>query len=323
MSHSNRALRLRSAMHTSIGQVRENNEDNQYLSAQETWLLAVIADGMGGAAAGEEASRMAIEAVDNMLQEHEDLLTNISSDEQIIQVLRKIIFLGNTGIVQQATEKPEMRGMGTTITMAYVNLEHAIFAHVGDSRAYLIEYRSHNATQITNDHTFAEVLVSSRHLTREQADEHPMRNVLYRVLGQQDELEIDIYETRFHAGDGIVLCSDGLTRHVKPHEIADIVLANPDPELACNVLIDLANERGGEDNISVIVIRVEGSTETALEDSTVELKPVEKVKNTMSQPHIIDDEALMGDAQTPDEETPPSNDDENLNFMQDFLKDNL
>src|SRR5262249_50197294 len=113
-------------------------------------------------------------------------------------------------------------------------------------------------TQITADHSFVEALVAAGHITPEQADVHPMRNVLYRALGQSEDVDIDLYHTHLDAGDRLILCSDGLTRHVKANEICDLTLFNEDPDVASQKLIDLANARGGEDNVSVIIIKVEG-----------------------------------------------------------------
>jgi protein phosphatase len=165
--------------------------------------------------------------------------------------------------MQKAANSPEMRGMGTTVTLAFVRGTYVIIAHVGDSRAYLVDGDDHHITQITSDHSFVEALLAAGHITPEQADEHPMRNVLYRALGQAEDIDVDMYYKRLHIGDRLVLCSDGLTRHVKPEEIAQLALADPNPDVASQKLIDLANERGGEDNVSVIVISVEQSTPAA------------------------------------------------------------
>src|SRR5690606_23218500 len=165
----------------------------------------------------------------------------------------------NANIVQRAARDPELRGMGTTMTLAFVRGDRSIIAHVGDSRAYLVDGYTRRISQITADHSFVEALVAAGHITHEQAEEHPMRNVLYRALGQSDDIDVDVYETHLRPGDRLLLCSDGLTRHVKSHEIADVVLSDDDPEVASEALIDLANARGGEDNVSVIIILVEAT----------------------------------------------------------------
>jgi protein phosphatase len=261
MNGSGWDIHLRTGARTSTGQVRENNEDSLHLWEAASFVLAVVADGMGGAAAGEEASRIAVEAVEDGLIALEPDSTTLRtlSEEHIAQKLREAIRRGNLNIVRRAAVDPEMRGMGTTVTLAFVRDMHAIVAHVGDSRAYLVDSGTRDITQITDDHSLVEALVAAGHLTHEQAQEHPLRNVLYRALGQNEDVDVDIYEAHLRVGDRLVLCSDGLTRHVKPFEIAEAVLTERDPERASQKLIDLANERGGEDNVSVIVIAVEGT----------------------------------------------------------------
>ena len=283
MDSSDRAIRLRSSARTSVGQVRENNEDSVRLWADDDFVVAVVADGMGGAAAGEEASRLAVEAIqDEMIlpdQAKQPALQSLD-DDMIVQRLSDSIRSANLNIVRRAAANPELRGMGTTVTMAFVRSGSAIVAHVGDSRAYLVDGNSGRITQITADHSFVEALVAAGHLTQEQAEEHPMRNVLYRALGQHEDVDIDIYEAHLRPGDRLLLCSDGLPRHVKAPEIARIVTKNIDPDVASQDLIDLANERGGEDNVSVILVTLEGGSDSAAaqqlahaeDDDTLSLK---------------------------------------------------
>lgn len=260
MHSSGNAVRLRTSTRTSTGQVRENNEDNVHLWAQEDSVLAIVADGMGGAAAGEEASRLAVEAIEDGLVEREAPILQIFNqlgDDTIAQKLRDIIQTANNDIMQRAAAEPSLRGMGTTVTLAFVRDMHAIVAHVGDSRAYLVSKRDRKITQITADHSFVEALVAAGHITQEQAEDHPMRNVLYRALGQTEDIDVDVYYTRLRPGDRMILCSDGLTRHVKSYEIAEIALKSDDPDEITRQLIDMTNERGGEDNVSVAVILVD------------------------------------------------------------------
>ncbi len=272
MGGSDHGFRLRSSARTSIGQVRENNEDNVRLWTDDEYVVAVVADGMGGAVAGEEASRIAVETIQQgqFLQTPDESPLDLD-DDQAVNWLCDTIRSANTNIVDRALSNPELRGMGTTMTLAYVRSTSAIIAHVGDSRAYLIDGHTRRITQITADHSFVEALVAAGHLTHEQAEEHPMRNVLYRALGQNEEVDVDVYEVHLRLGDRLVLCSDGLTRHVKPHEIASIVMDEDEPELACQSMIDLANARGGEDNVSVILIALDGE-ET--DEDTHELKTI-------------------------------------------------
>ncbi|HVU13164.1 MAG TPA: Stp1/IreP family PP2C-type Ser/Thr phosphatase [Phototrophicaceae bacterium] len=270
MGGSNHGVRLRSSARTSIGQVRENNEDNVRLWAADEYVVAVVADGMGGAVAGEEASRIAVETLQQgkFLQTPDESPLHLNDDDAV-KWLCDTIRNANSNIVHRAASNPELRGMGTTMTLAFVRSDSAIIAHVGDSRAYLVDGRTRRITQITADHSFVEAMVAAGHLTHEQAEEHPMRNVLYRALGQNEEVDVDVYEAHLRPGDRIVLCSDGLTRHVKPHEISSMVIQYDDPDEATQAMIDLANERGGEDNVSVIIVSL-GDSE--LEEDTHELK---------------------------------------------------
>lgn len=276
-------MRLRSAAQTNVGRVRENNEDSVHLWASERYALAVVADGMGGAAAGEEASRMAVEAIeDNLIlptQDNDTVLAELT-ENAIIEKLAQAIRVGNANILTRIAAQPELKGMGTTVTLAFVRDERAVIAHVGDSRAYLIDRRANQIHQITADHSYIDLLIAAGQITEQQAEDHPLRNVLYRALGQNDQIDIDVYDSiKLHPGDRLLLCSDGLTRHVKPDEIARIVLDHDAPEAACSALIERANERGGEDNISVVVIAIdpEADENAALDralgdESTLDLK---------------------------------------------------
>jgi serine/threonine protein phosphatase PrpC len=260
MPSSGDGIRLRSSARTSVGQVRENNEDSVHLWPSEQFVLAVVADGMGGAAAGEEASRMAIEAIQaGMSLRNRDSLERMTglADDDVSDRLKASIQQANLSIMQRSIDEPDMRGMGTTVTLAFVRGTEVIVAHVGDSRAYKVSGSSGEIKQITSDHSFVEALLAAGHITPEQALDHPMRNVLYRALGQAEDVDVDIYQTNLVVGDRLVLCSDGLTRHVKTNEIGELVMAEENPAHASKRLIDLANQRGGEDNVSVIVILVE------------------------------------------------------------------
>lgn len=269
MSEAEQRIRLRGGVCTSVGQVRENNEDNLHLWLRDAYVLAIVADGMGGAAAGEEASRIAVETVEAGLLDAERLKFDTMPEDLVRLELRAAIRDANMAIVNRAAGNPEFRGMGTTVTMAFVRGSRVIVAHVGDSRAYLVEGGSRQITQVTVDHSFVEALIAAGHLTQEQAEEHPMQHVLYRALGQNDDLDVDIYETRVHSGDRLVLCSDGLTRHVKPAEIAEIVLGTDDPSQAAQRLIDRANALGGVDNVSSVVLIIDSVPDD--DDPTIEI----------------------------------------------------
>ncbi|MFQ3534512.1 MAG: Stp1/IreP family PP2C-type Ser/Thr phosphatase [Aggregatilineales bacterium] len=251
---------LRLSGRTSVGKVRGNNEDSLALWALDGLALTLVADGMGGAAAGEEASRLVVEAVQAsfMGNEHGSDLLALLSEDELLKRLHTAVDRANRIVVERARRDASRRGMGTTATLALVRNNRVLAAHVGDSRLYLVDGHDRTINQITSDHSFVQALVASGHLTAEQARHHPMGHVLYRALGQSTDLEIDLYRHTLRSNDRLVLCSDGLTRHLEDSEIAEIVLRTPDPTEATLDLIELTNERGGEDNVSVIVLHVEG-----------------------------------------------------------------
>lgn len=262
MVRPGRGISLQGDALTDAGRVRENNEDNVYLWRSENFLLAVVADGMGGAAAGEEASRIAVQTIEDGLFEasldadrrraYRDVSAEYLSDK-----LREVIREANANIVQHTYHSPHLKGMGTTITMAFVRDAYAVIGHVGDSRAYLVDGTDGDISQITSDHSFVEAMVAAGHISREEAEDHPMRNVLYRALGQADDIDVDVYHSYLRANDRLILCSDGLTLHVAPEEIASVALEDNNPEVISRRLVNLANNRGGRDNISVVVIIVD------------------------------------------------------------------
>lgn len=271
MQNPGRGIRLRGNALTSTGKVRENNEDNVFLWDSENFILAIVADGMGGAVAGEEASRIAVQTIEKGLfsdpgQPRERIFESVPADI-LSDKLREVIRNANSNIVQQTVDSPHLRGMGTTITLALVRSAYAVIGHVGDSRAYLVDGHEGSISQITSDHSFVEAMVAAGHITREEAEDHPMRNVLYRALGQAEDVDVDVYHSYLRAGDRLILCSDGLTLHVKSEEIAKIALSDQRPEIINRKLVDLANERGGRDNVSVISIIVEEDTSKSNEDT--------------------------------------------------------
>lgn len=300
-----RQICLRSSARTDTGRVRNNNEDSIHLWTNgDHIVLAIVADGMGGAVAGEEASRIAVETVRTHLTSAEGWHPNSGESspidpDDVVNRLQKAILTANNNIVERAIENPELKGMGTTVTMAFVYDTQVIIGHVGDSRAYHVESDGHYWTQVTSDHTLVQALVDAGHVSQEDADHHPMRNVLYRALGQARDIEVDVYFEKLFIGDRMVLCSDGLTLHVKPEEIAEISTID-DPSEASQRLIDLANERGGHDNISVIVIKVEEDcSETERLDSAADTSEI-----TITAPRQNHPDAPPESTDTPDQDSP-------------------
>jgi protein phosphatase len=284
----------RSAAVSSVGQVRENNEDRVGLWARHGIVLALVADGMGGAVAGEEASRLALEAVQaDFLGEARgsETLADISEDE-VSDKLRVVVRRANRAVLQRANQHPEFQGMGTTMTLAFVRGHRVIVAHVGDSRAYLVDGRENWINQITDDHSFVEALLASGHITSEQAAVHPMRNVLYRALGQVDDTEPDIYSRSLAEGDWLILCSDGLTRHVNAAEILETTTQYPQPAEVAQALVDLANERGGEDNVSVVVVLMENADSIEPEEPPDPAVFADTAVGLYQAPEMFDDKPL-------------------------------
>lgn len=261
MEHPEYGVRLRSSARSDRGRVRQNNEDNVHLWAQESDVLAVVADGMGGAVAGEEASRIAVETI------HKTFMTDTyrkphdyqtMGAEELADLLGSAVRDANLNIMHRVDEQPELKGMGTTLTLAFARGQDVILAHVGDSRAYMVDGDDGTIQQLTDDHSFVQALLDAGHITEAEAETHPMKNVLYRALGQAADLDVDVYEDVYmHVGDRLVLCSDGLTLHVNSEEIASAAMMADDPNVISDHLIELANKRGGKDNISVIVVIAE------------------------------------------------------------------
>jgi protein phosphatase len=249
-------LVARISARTSVGQVRKNNEDNLHLWASDGIILALVADGMGGAAAGEEASRLAVEAVEkdflsaSVSSEQLHILPETDLQDRMSDAIRD----ANKAVYERSLDDTMLRGMGTTSTLALIRGNRLFVAHVGDSRAYLVDGKLGTISQVTSDHSFVQALVTSGHLTPEEAQNHPLGNVLYRALGQSLDLDVDTYSKSLKAGDTVVMCSDGLSKHLKTEEILTVVLAERAPDDITLKLIDIANERGGEDNISVVVV---------------------------------------------------------------------
>jgi serine/threonine protein phosphatase PrpC len=217
--------------------------------------LFMVADGMGGAAAGEIASAMAIEVV---LRELTDSLSaeNAPDEETYATSLKQATAAANAQIHSFALEHPEFRGMGTTATIAGVLGDTLYLAQVGDSRAYLV--RKGVALQITKDQSLMQKLIEAGEITEEEAEQSERRNIILQALGPEANIKVDLTHQRVRKGDTLVLCSDGLSGQVRIEEIARVVSEEPDLMAVCKRLIDRANENGGPDNITVIAARFDG-----------------------------------------------------------------
>ena len=249
-----------------IGRMRKMNQDalstvTLNLPDGSTAQLCLVADGMGGAKAGERASHIAAEVVQQQLAEGSARRLP-PDDAGWHSLLRAAALAANKQIYAEARANQEQRGMGTTLTVALIVGERLHLASVGDSRAYLINARgvttdNANVAQLTSDHSLVARLVDIGQITAEEARTHPQRNLLYRSVGTDPTVEIDTRSEQIAAGDVILLCSDGLFGYVRDEELARIAIETADPASACEQLINLANQRGGSDNITVVIIRVE------------------------------------------------------------------
>ena len=263
---------------TDIGKVREMNED-QFLIAdlsksvmihhtslsyeEDTELhgasqgkLLLVADGVGGKAAGERASRLAIEGVVQYLLNAMHWLHqfNADGDKQFLDDLKSALFASQQRIQHVAEVAPGQAGMATTITLAYLVWPNAYLVHVGDSRAYL--YRKSRLSLLTHDQTVAQELADVGLISDDQIDQHPFGHVLSSLLGcDVKQLHPVVYKTRLEVGDALLLCTDGLTRHLADTQISDVIASAQSFEQCCGRLIDMTNDAGGSDNTTVILAK--------------------------------------------------------------------
>jgi serine/threonine protein phosphatase PrpC len=265
---------------TDTGKRRLRNEDAYVCSPP----LFAVADGMGGAQAGELASRLAAAA----LEEH-------GAAQRGEQAAADLVQEANARIYRRAREDPAAAGMGSTVTVALVDgAEAAVFlAHVGDSRAYLL--RGGALEQLTADHSLVAELVRSGRLTEQEAENHPQRSVITRVLGTDPDVDVDTLTVQAEPGDLFLLCSDGLTAMLRDDEILQILEeAEGDPERAPRALVDAANRAGGDDNVTVVAFElVEGeepAVDTVAADVTAEDVAVGAAETTTAAVPSADDE---------------------------------
>jgi serine/threonine protein phosphatase PrpC len=253
------AVQIVSSGLSDVGRVRTNNEDS--FRIVEALNLFILSDGMGGEAHGEVASAMAVDVINKYCEAEKEDSGATVLDEAPANIksqtrrLKHAVAQANFQIFQSAQKNPEQRGMGATITALWLKDTLLSIAHVGDSRAYLL--RNGNLQQLTNDHSLVAEQVRRGLITPQQAEESEMQSVLLRALGAHPDVEIDVDEVEIIPRDVLLLCSDGLTRMVTEPEIAGALQAEMVPSAAAERLIALANENGGIDNVTVIVVRFE------------------------------------------------------------------
>ncbi len=231
---------------TSVGKIRAVNEDSFFVSeiAENNTFFAIVADGMGGHNAGEIASAKAVKII-------KDELTDVSRPSK--DLLSEAIAYANNSIYKMSAASPDLYGMGTTVTACIAKGKTLTVAQVGDSRLYLI--RDGKITQITKDHSLVEMLIQSGEITKEDAKNHPQKNVITRALGTNNFVETDIYELKLEKDDVILLCSDGLVNMVDDDKILSTVIQNKDFNTLSDILVKEAENAGGHDNITVVLIK--------------------------------------------------------------------
>ena len=264
-----------------VGLQREHNEDSFAIATEHGLFL--VADGMGGHRAGDVASQLASETISEFFQRTagDDMTwpfqfdSSLSDEENRLQTA---IRLANRHIHEHSARSPDLRGMGTTVVGALFSPDKRkmFIGHVGDSRAYRI--RNGAITQLTRDHSLVnEYLVAMPDMPEEQRSELP-KNVITRALGMQDSVEVDLLVDEVEPGDVYVLCSDGLSGMLSDEHICETVLSDPDLQAACERLVTRANEHGGEDNVTAVLVRIQSAAE-----------PVDQFARTMVNPVRADD----------------------------------
>lgn len=236
---------------TDAGKVRDHNEDSLIIvkNPQNDYLMAV-ADGMGGHSAGEVASSIAISYLGKHFNETFFNMSKVDAVNWIRDSVSEI----NTLIFQYEKEHPESKGMGTTLVMAILTKEYILFGNIGDSSGFVM--KEDHLHKVTYDHTLVNLLVSAGELTKEEAKDHPKKNVLMKALGANDPIEVDIFDCDMDISE-VLLCSDGLTNMLDKEQIERVLLGDTDIEDTVIKLIRKANNRGGTDNISVAYLIIE------------------------------------------------------------------
>ncbi|KMN96220.1 MULTISPECIES: protein-serine/threonine phosphatase PrpC [Bacillus] len=240
------------ALKTDTGKIRQHNEDDAGIfKGKDEFILAVVADGMGGHLAGDVASKMAVKAMGEKWNEAETIPTAPSECEKWL--IEQILSV-NSKIYDHAQAHEECQGMGTTIVCALFAGKTVSVAHIGDSRCYLLQ--DDDFVQVTEDHSLVNELVRTGEISREDAEHHPRKNVLTKALGTDQSVSIDTRSFDIEPGDKLLLCSDGLTNKVEGTELKDILQSDSAPQEKVNLLVDKANQNGGEDNITAVLLEL-------------------------------------------------------------------
>ena len=234
---------------TDVGKAREMNQDYYSIPSSENDLqLYILADGMGGYNGGEIASRLATETTKNYIQNNFDKIEH--NKEAILKLVKDAMEYANMVVYEESKKDENLQGMGTTLDVCFIYNNKIYIGHVGDSRIYLI--KKDIGRKITKDHSYVQQLVEDKKITREEAEHHPKKNMLLKALGCTSYVEPDIRARNLEKDDILLMCSDGLTNMVEENKIYEVVKENK--EKAPEILVNLANNAGGYDNITVITI---------------------------------------------------------------------
>ncbi len=242
-------MSITSAGRTDVGVIRSGNEDN-YLMVPDRGVF-IVADGMGGHAAGEVASEMAVRIIARELGD-----ISSRTDREASERIRNSIIEANSAIFQRTLSEQDKRGMGTTATAMVVLGDNYLIGQVGDSRAYVL--RKGDLLQLTKDHSYVQEQVDAGYLSPEEARTHPYSNVITRCVGANVDVTPDVYSGALQTGDVYLLASDGLTGMIEDDDLSEMMTKLTEPQQLADALVDEANRRGGLDNVTVIVIRVDG-----------------------------------------------------------------
>ncbi|HTJ43916.1 MAG TPA: protein phosphatase 2C domain-containing protein [Kofleriaceae bacterium] len=279
-------------MVTDVGVVRDHNEDSAHIDDAKEFFI--VADGMGGHAAGEVASAMAVETVMTTISESRATIEGFAKQpsdagrREIVQLLQNAVLAAHQAVFQRGNRESDKQGMGTTLDVVLIAGHEAFVAHVGDSRTYLI--RDGRAAQITTDHTVAEVLVIEGKLSIEEAQVSPLRTILVNAIGVSADVGVEMAHLQLRRGDRILLCSDGLHDYfVAEQEIAD-KLSSSEPGKSLAEMVELAKERGGHDNITGIVVNVIDVGGIEAVPGVIELDQTQPVTVPPPPPGAWDDE---------------------------------
>ncbi len=266
-------LRMTATSVTHPGQIRKTNQDRAFSSP----VIGAVADGMGGHQGGEQAATIAIEFLSSF--------TDPISRERLVESVRA----ANHAVFEEG-DRPELRGMGTTLVAAAIHPEEGrvTIVNVGDSRGY--RFRDGELEQITVDHSLVEELIQQGRITEEDARSHPQRNIVTRALGLSGDVDIDVFDLEIEHGDRLLLCSDGLFNEINEDAIADRLAAVADPEEAASELVELAVKSGGRDNVSVVLLDiVDDADPTAIRDAAeAARRPTPKAAATVFDTMVIE-----------------------------------